>query len=183
MDIGQNTPPVANEKDWPARVLIFTGDGKGKTTAALGVAMRTMGHGRRVRVAQFFKSVDSGELTVLRSWPGVSLLRDGLGFPVGEQEPHRLAAARLWERVEASEAVEPSFLLILDEICLAVNRGMVEAEAVAALLRTRSPESVTIMTGRDAPPSLVELADTITEMHNTRHAYDQGRPAGEGVEY
>ncbi len=170
-------------------VIINTGPGKGKTTAALGTALRAVGNGMRVLVLQFLKgSWHYGELdAVLPFGDNFVLKQMGRGFvKVGgaETDPEDI---RLVEEAwnEARTAIESGDwdLVILDEINYAIGYGMLDPAAVAETLRNR-PEMVhVILTGRNAHPLLVELADTVTEMREVKHAYQKGILAQRGIEY
>lgn len=170
-------------------VLIHTGAGKGKTTAALGVAMRALGNGMRVLVLQFLKgSWDYGELHVAEGFGGSFAIRQmGRGFvKVGgaETDPEdlRLVAEAWQESVAAMQSGEWD-LVILDEILYSIGYGMLDAEAVAAELRGKPEMLHVILTGRNAPAVLVELADTVTEMREVKHAYTKGILAQRGIEF
>ena len=170
-------------------ILINTGPGKGKTTAALGTALRAVGNGMRVLVLQFLKgSWHYGELdAVLAHAPNFVLKQMGRGFvKVGgaETDPEdiRLVEAA-W--AEAREAILSGDwdLVILDEINYAISYGMLDPEQVAETLLAR-PEMVhVILTGRNAHAKLVEIADTVTEMREVKHAYQKGILAQRGIEY
>jgi cob(I)alamin adenosyltransferase len=170
-------------------LLINTGPGKGKTTAALGTALRAVGNGMRVLVLQFLKgSWHYGELdAVLPFGDNFVLKQMGRGFvKVGgaETDPEDI---RLVEEAwnEARAAIESGDwdLVVLDEINYAIGYGMLDPAAVAEALRKR-PEMVhVILTGRNAHPLLVELADTVTEMREVKHAYQKGILAQRGIEY
>jgi cob(I)alamin adenosyltransferase len=170
-------------------ILINTGPGKGKTTAALGTALRAVGNDMRVLVLQFLKgSWHYGELdAVLPHGDSFVLKQMGRGFvKVGgaETDPEdiRLVEAAWAEAREAILSGEWD-LVILDEINYAISYGMLAPEQVAETLRAR-PEMVhVILTGRNAHPLLVELADTVTEMREVKHAYQKGILAQRGIEY
>lgn len=169
------------------RVLVFTGEGKGKTTAALGMVCRALGHGQQVLVVQFVKGRESGEEAVLAAQPGVVFIRAGLGFLPREEGPeleqHRQAAQIAWQRA-ASEMRSGSWqMVVLDEICTAVRRGLLAAEEVAGAVRQTAPGTTLVLTGRDAAAELVKLADTVTEMRCIKHGYETGMPAQQGVEW
>ena len=170
-------------------LLINTGPGKGKTTAALGTALRAVGNGMRVLMLQFLKgSWHYGELdAVLPFGENFVLKQMGRGFvKVGgaETDPEDLRMVQAaW--AEARAAIESGEwdLVVLDEINYAISYKMLDAEAVAETLRNR-PEMVhVILTGRNAHPLLVELADTVTEMREVKHAYQRGILAQRGIEY
>jgi cob(I)alamin adenosyltransferase len=170
-------------------ILINTGPGKGKTTAALGTALRAVGNGMRVLVLQFLKgSWHYGELDAVLPFGDNFVLRQmGRGFvKVGgaETDPEDI---RLVEEAwaEARTAIESGDwdLVVLDEINYAIGYGMLDPAAVADTLRNR-PEMVhVILTGRNAHPLLVEIADTVTEMREVKHAYQKGILAQRGIEY
>jgi cob(I)alamin adenosyltransferase len=170
-------------------ILINTGAGKGKTTAALGTALRAVGNGMRVLMLQFLKgSWHYGELDAAEAFGGKFVLKQmGRGFvKVGgaETDPEdiRLVEAA-WD--EAREAIYSGEwdLVVLDEINYAIGYKMLDAAVVAEALRGR-PEMVhVILTGRNAHPLLVELADTVTEMKEVKHAYGKGILAQRGIEY
>ncbi len=150
----------------PARglVLIFTGRGKGKTTAALGSALRAVGHGQRVLMIQFIKGArDTGESAAAAHLPGLELRPLGRGLPGRSRDlaPHREAARLAWETVRAEMAAGRWELLILDEVFAALNRGFVTVEELAGLLTGRPPGVNLILTGRGCPPELYPRADCV----------------------
>jgi cob(I)alamin adenosyltransferase len=170
-------------------ILINTGSGKGKTTAALGTALRAVGNGMRVLVLQFLKgSWHYGELDAVLAHQGNFVLKQmGRGFvKVGgaETDPEdiRLVEAAWAEAREAILSGEWD-LVVLDEINYAISYGMLAPEQVAETLRARPPMVHVILTGRNAHPLLVELADTVTEMREVKHAYQKGILAQRGIEF
>jgi cob(I)alamin adenosyltransferase len=170
-------------------LLINTGPGKGKTTAALGTAMRAAGNGMRVLVLQYIKgSWDYGELHAAEKFDGDLAIRQmGRGFvKVGgaETDPEdvRLVEEAWAESVRAMQSGEWD-LLVLDEINYAIGYGMLDPAVVVAALRDRPEMLHVILTGRNAHPSLVELADTVTEMRDVKHAYTRGILAQRGIEF
>ena len=170
-------------------LLIHTGPGKGKTTAALGTAMRAAGNGMRVLVLQFIKgSWDYGELHAAEKFDGDFVIRQmGRGFvKVGgaETDPEdlRLVQEAWAESVRAMQSGDWD-LLVLDEINYAIGYGMLDPEVVAEELAKRPPMLHVILTGRNAHPSLIELADTVTEMRDVKHAYTRGILAQRGIEF
>ena len=167
-------------------VLLNTGHGKGKSSAAFGVMGRGWARGWRVAVVQFIKG---------GKWKtGERKLADHLGI-----EWHILGDGFTWESTDLDETAAKGRhawsvarekllsgdydLLILDEVTYAVKYGWVPVEDVVTALRDRAPKTNVVMTGRDAPPELIEAADTVTEMHKVKHAYDQGIKALKGIEY
>jgi cob(I)alamin adenosyltransferase len=178
-------------------ILINTGPGKGKTTAALGTALRAAGNGMRVLILQFLKgSWHYGELDAIAALgaalgtpedPAIVIRQMGRGFvKVGgaETDPEDLRMVQdAWN--DAAQAILSGDwdLIILDEINYAIGYKMLDPEKVADTLRGK-PEMVhVILTGRNAHPSLVELADTVTEMRETKHAYQKGILAQRGIEF
>jgi cob(I)alamin adenosyltransferase len=170
-------------------ILINTGEGKGKTTAALGVALRAVGNGMRVLMIQFLKgSWQSGEVKAAGAFGERFVIRPmGRGFvKVGgaeaEAEDIRLVEAA-WD--EAREAIGSGEwdLVVLDEINYVIGYGMLDAAVVAEALGSRPEKVHVILTGRDAHPLLVELADTVTEMREVKHAYQKGILAQRGIEF
>ena len=166
-----------------ARILIFTGPGAGKTSAALGKVLRLVGHGRRVVVVRFLKSGASGELSALERL-GVPVHTCGLGFvrrpgspPIAE---HRQAAQAGLEL--ARDLLAEVDALMLDEVCGAVSLGVLDEAPVLDLLRQVRPGQVCLCTGRDASPGLIAAADTVSELGEIKHAYRAGVPAMAGVE-
>lgn len=170
------------------RILIFTGEGKGKTTAALGMVVRAAGHGKRVLVVQFLKSDDSvGELAGCRSLPGVEIRQMGCGFvpnaASAEFERHREAAREALALAQRALESGEYDLMVLDEACVAVVRRLISEQQMLELLELGEEKTSIILTGRGATSRLIERADTVTEMRCLRHAYQQGIPSQEGVEY
>ena len=170
-------------------LLINTGPGKGKTTAAMGTALRAVGNGMRVLMLQFLKgSWHYGELDAVQALGSNFILKQmGRGFvKVGgaetDPEDQRLVQ-EAWN--EAQQAINSGEwdMVILDEINYAIGYGMLDPAIVAEALRNR-PEMVhVILTGRNAHPLLVELADTVTEMREVKHAYEKGILAQRGIEF
>ena len=183
-------PPVdrqVEKPDGPRRglVLIHTGDGKGKSTAAFGLALRAHGRGKQVRIYQFMKvpSARFGEHRVFEQL-GVPLIGLGDGFSWKSKDlDHSAALAREgWARAEATIRGGEHFLVVLDEIMYPLRYGWVPLDAVLACLRERPPHVHVVLTGRGAPAELIALADTVTEMSLVKHHYQAGVPAQRGIE-
>lgn len=179
---------MIEHKQTGSRILVFTGDGKGKTTAALGMALRALGHGQRVLFLQFMKGDDStGEIAAFRSLLGIEFVQTGLGFvprPGHPNYPKHQAAARVaLARVDGALLEGAADLVVLDEVCTAVSSGLLEAQAVLAVLEKARPGTHLVLTGRGAPAAFIERADTVTEMRCVKHALSSGRSADEGVEW
>jgi cob(I)alamin adenosyltransferase len=169
------------------RVLVFTGDGKGKTTAALGMAFRAAGHRMHTCVVQFIKSDTSvGEMAAAEASQQIEIHPTGLGFLPPDDSPlltsHRAAAQTGLQHAAAALTSGRFSLVVLDEICLAVARGLIDHRQVVELISLATPEMCLVLTGRDATPELIALADTATEMRCIKHGMDQGIKAQDGVE-
>ena len=169
------------------RILLFTGDGKGKTTAALGMALRAQGHGMRVCMIQFVKAdADVGEVRALSQALQATIVQTGLGFlpkPTDARwADHRAAAEAGLRQAAAALASGPYDLVILDEVCLAVERGLLKESDVVDAVRAAAPTLCVVLTGRGATPGLIALADTVTDMHCVKHGMQRGIPAQKGVE-
>jgi cob(I)alamin adenosyltransferase len=169
-------------------VLVFTGDGKGKTTAALGLVLRTLGHGERVAVLQFIKGGwEPGEARALARF-GDDLhwhaLGEGFTWETQDRERDRQTVQAAWEQ-SLRYLEDASFqLVVLDEVNVALKLGYLELEALLAGLDRRPPLTHVALTGRGAPPALVERADLVTEMRLLRHPFrEQGVRAQAGIEF
>jgi len=168
------------------RVIVNTGDGKGKTTAAFGAALRASGHGQKVAVVQFIKGTwDYGEVRAVEGCPNIEVTRIGSGFTWLAEDPAepRALAQEAWTVARALALSDRYDLLVLDELNCAIVEGFVDVDDVLAMLADRPRRLSVIITGREAPPELVEAADTVTEMRCVKHAFFQGVPAKRGVEY
>jgi cob(I)alamin adenosyltransferase len=167
-------------------VLLNTGHGKGKSSAAFGVMGRGWARGWRVGVVQFVKS---GKWKVgerkLADHLGIEWQTLGDGFTWESTDLDETAAKgrHAWDVASAKLASGEYDLLILDELTYAISYGWVPVEAVVAGIRDRAPKTNVVVTGRDAAPELVEIADTVTEMRKVKHAYEQGIKAKKGIEY
>ena len=170
-------------------IHVYTGDGKGKTTAALGLALRAAGRGRQVIVLQFLKGRSTGEIAALQSLPQVTLLRNSrdygffaaLDATVQAQirQEHNANLARAFTAVEQGRCD----LLILDEAAAAYQLNALDRAAIDQLL-CHKPESLElVLTGRDAPPSFLAAADYISEIRKIKHPFDEGIMAREGIEF
>jgi cob(I)alamin adenosyltransferase len=168
------------------RILVFTGDGKGKTSAAFGSALRASGHGLKVAIIQFIKGPwNYGEVKALTACSGVELHRIGSGYTwlaVDPNVPRRLAQ-EAWRRAEELVMSDRYDLVVLDELNCAVAEGYVPVKELLDLLARRPGRLSMIITGRAAAPELIETADTVTEMLCVKHAFAQGVPARKGIEY
>ena len=163
---------------------VYTGDGKGKTTAAIGLAVRALGAGMRVYFAQFLKSGDYSEKKVLEKLDNLIFRQYGKsGFITREpSDEDREMASRGVE--EAGEALRSGAfgLVILDEINVACKLGLITSDAVMSLLRERRDMTELVLTGRKASQELIDAADLVTEMRSVKHYFVSGVPARRGIE-
>lgn len=166
-------------------VQIYTGDGKGKTTAALGLALRAAGAGIRVFFAQFLKGQDYSEIKALQQFSGLITVRQyGTGrFIYGKPTPADITTAQagLHEAARIMAAGEYG-LVILDEATVAVDYELFQVEALLAAMHHRAAQVEVVITGRRAPQALVDAADLVTEMREIKHYYHAGVNARTGIE-
>jgi len=167
----------------PGRLHVYTGDGKGKTTAALGLALRAVGAGLRVCVLQFAKGRQCSELAALERL-GVVVRQFGQPrFIRGLPEPADIAAAQAGlQEARAILAGGAYDLVVLDEACIAVHYGLYSANELLDAVAGRGPHVEVVVTGRRAHPKLIEYADLVTDMVEVKHYYRDGIPARPGIE-
>jgi cob(I)alamin adenosyltransferase len=169
-------------------VLVFTGDGKGKTTAALGLVLRTLGHGEQVAVVQFIKGGwQPGEAKALELF-GEALhwhaLGEGFTWETQDRERDRERVQQAWQRSLDYLAASDRKLVVLDEVNVALKLGYLQLEQVLEGLALRPPLTHVALTGRGAPAGLLERADLVTEMKLLRHPFrEQGVKAQAGIEF
>jgi cob(I)alamin adenosyltransferase len=166
-------------------VQVYTGDGKGKTTAALGVSVRSLVAGHRVYFAQFIKGMKTGELSLSDSFPEFTIVQYGEGrFIDGKPQESDIVAARKGLDVCAEVLRSGEYdLVVLDEINVALHYGLFELSEVLAVLTGRAPHVDVICTGRYASAGLIEAADLVTEMKKIKHYYAAGVRARRGIEF
>lgn len=173
-------------------VIVNTGDGKGKTTASIGLAVRAAGSGLRVLIIQFIKGRwKTGESQSLpKLAPGIQLVRMGMGFTIERlrdpripMEEHEEAASRAFERAREVVLADEYDMVVLDEILGSIKAGLIPLDDVLALIREKPARLHLVLTGRGAPPELVDAADLVTEMKLIKHPYQQGIKAQRGIEF
>jgi len=166
-------------------IHLYTGNGKGKTTAALGLALRAVGAGKRVFIAQFVKGMHYSELEVLKRIPEIELKQFGLDcFIVNSPTLKDIeAASKGLAEVSLIIAKNEVDILILDEICIALHYHLFTVEEVMDVLKMKPESMEIVMTGRYAPKELYAVADLITEMNDIKHYYSKGIEARKGIEY
>ncbi len=169
-------------------VHIYTGTGKGKTTAAIGLGIRACGTGRKVLMVQFLKGRTSGEEAVInRLAPDFEIRKhkkfDKFSWQLSSGEKEELKPDILGLFEYAVNSAEGRDLIILDEIMAAVNTGFIELERVTGFVKNKPEGLELVLTGRDAPSELVELADYVSDINEVKHPMSKGIPAREGVEF
>jgi len=168
-------------------IIINTGNGKGKTTAALGMALRALGHNHKVLIIQLFKGAAFyGEQNTFKNFPDLDFFsfapKHPFCFPKIQKEIVVAECAAALEKLSAI-ALDKYNLIILEEFNIAVRDGYIEKEALLPLIKRFSENSTIVVTGRAAPQELIDIADTVTEMKEIKHAYNAGIPAQRGVEF
>ena len=178
---------LATKTEERGLVIVHTGTGKGKSTAAFGMVMRCLGHGMRVGIVQFIKGAwDTGERHVLARFPELVTCRAmGEGFTWDTQDRARdIAAARAaWEQAKALIA-DPSYrLVLLDELNIVLRYDYLPIAEVVETLKGKPRDLHLVITGRNAKPELIELADLVTEMMMVKHPFRSGVKAQKGIEF
>lgn len=168
-------------------LLVTTGNGKGKSSSAFGMAMRALGHGMRVGIVQFIKGkTATGEEQFLRRFPDeVSFHVMGEGFTWETQDRERdiACAQRAWQQARQCLSDPAIGMVVLDELNIALKYRYLDVEHIIADLRARPAMQHVIVTGRAAPPELIAIADTVTEMQPVKHAFAAGIAAQPGIEW
>ncbi len=167
------------------KIQVYTGDGKGKSTAAVGQAIRALGHRHRVLLVQFLKGRPSGEVKVLEGMENVTVERFGSSkFVCGSPTPEDIELAKEGFGKAREAVLSGGYdLVILDEINLLVDYKMLDVEEVIKLIKERPKGIELILTGRNAHPRIVEAADLVSEVRAVKHYYKEGVEARPGVEY
>ncbi len=175
--------PTDSEK---GLVMVYTGDGKGKTTAALGLALRCSGHGGRVMVVQFMKGRTYGELKAAKLLPGLEILMAGRDVFVNKKNPEKIDVEMAREGFDRAAKYVNSGeyrMVILDEMNVALDYGLIDIKPVLQLIKKRPPGVDLVFTGRNAPEALMEAADLVSEVREIKHHYREGVAARAGIEY
>ncbi len=167
--------------------LVLTGEGKGKSSSAFGMAFRAAGWGMKVCVIQFIKGKwKTGEQQAAEKFDNIEwhALGDGFTWDTKNPEQDIRTSRAIWELCKAKVRSQEFDLLVFDEINYCASYGWIEGAEIAAFIREEKPAWMhLVLTGRGAPPELIEVADTVTEMRPLKHAYDAGIPAQQGVEF
>ncbi|KFZ37474.1 cobinamide adenolsyltransferase [Shewanella mangrovi] len=176
---------VAAASDEKGVLLVLTGNGKGKSTAGFGTVARAVGHGKNAAVVQFIKgSWECGERKLLEN-AGVQFEVMGTGFTWDTQDRDKdtAAAEKAWQAAEQWLSDDSIDVLLLDELTYMVSFHYLELEKVLTALKNRPPMQHVIITGRNCHRQLIELADTVSEINNVKHAFDRGVKAQPGFDY
>lgn len=188
MDI-QNPPTEAPQQQEHAErrglLIVNTGDGKGKSTAAFGLALRAFGRGKAVRIFQFMK-VPSARFGEHRAFEKLGIPIEGLGDGFSWKSKDLERSAQLardgWARAAQAILSGEHFLVVLDELTYPIIYGWVPLDDVVNTLKNRPSEVHVVLTGRDCPAEIVAIADTVSEVRKVKHAYEAGIPAQRGIE-
>jgi len=177
---------VAAAEEERGLLLVFTGNGKGKTTAAWGTVARALGYGYEVGVVQFIKGEwECGERLALENNEGLEIVTMSTGFTWDTQnrESDKQACEETWLAAKAMLNDPQRYLVVLDEITYMLKFGYLDITRVVDALNTRPTEQTVIITGRNAHRTLLEMADTVTEMVEVRHGFNQGLKARRGIDF
>jgi len=166
-------------------IHLYTGNGKGKTTAAIGLAIRAAGAGKKVFIGQFVKGMHYSEMDSLKHIPEIEIKQYGLDcFIVNQPTQKDIDAARKGlEEVAEIISRNKYDMIILDEICIAIHYHLFEIGKVIALLKAKPQKMEIVLTGRYAPPELIRIADLVTEMKEIKHYFNKGINARKGIEF
>ena len=178
---------VASKTIEKGLLVVNTGPGKGKTTAAFGLALRMLGHGKRVGVVQFIKGGwHTGEKDAFAAFGDKIVwhtMGEGFTWETQDRERDVAAAGRAWEKAKELIADPTISLVVLDELNIALRYEYLDLDKVVAALKARRPDLHVVVTGRNAKPALIEAADLVTEMGQTKHHFAAGVKAQQGIEF
>lgn len=170
-------------------IYCYTGNGKGKTTAALGLALRASGYGMKSCIIQFMKGTwTTGEIEALKKIPEIELKQMGKGFykildDRFTEKEHQNAAHEALTTIEECISSKQHDILVLDEVNVAVDLKLLDASAVVAVLKKATPPLHILLTGRNAPREFMEIADLVTEMKEIKHPFQKGIQAVKGLDF
>ncbi|MEM9100898.1 MAG: cob(I)yrinic acid a,c-diamide adenosyltransferase [Pseudomonadota bacterium] len=176
---------IRSARDKKGLLIVNTGHGKGKSTAAFGTVARAVGHGKKAAVVQFIKGQwTCGERDLLQTH-GVEFIVMGTGFTWNTQDKDadKKAAEEVWKKTLSWLQTAALDLLVLDELTYMINFGYLDLESVIKAIKERPPMQHLIITGRDCPKKLMDLADTVSEINSIKHAFDAGIKAQKGIDY
>ena len=184
---GPQTPPTHKPSQKKGLIIVHTGEGKGKTTAALGLAFRALGYGFKVLMVQFIKGAwHYGELESAKRFEGLMEIRPmGEGFTWDTKNPERdrQKAHEAWEFGRKAALSSQYHMVIFDEINYVIKYDYLSVQEVVQFLKEKPADLHVVLTGRDAAPEIIELADLVTEMREVKHPYKKGIKAQKGIEF
>jgi len=187
--LGISSSVTARKKKIKGLVIVYTGDGKGKTTAALGMALRAAGHGMKTLIIQFIKSYKRyGELEFLKKYDcGIEIKTMGKGYvkmkgDVHPFEEHVKAAKKTLEFAREQIQSKKYHIIVLDEINIALDKKLLSFKEIADLIKQKPPDLHLILTGRRAPRKLIQLADLVSEVKEIKHPFRKGILEQKGIE-
>ncbi len=166
-------------------LLVITGNGKGKTTSGFGMITRALGHGQTCAVAQFIKGTwDNGEKNLLEKL-GVTfhVMATGFTWETQDKQKDTLAAQKVWQQCKTLLSDDSIDVILLDELTYMVTYGYIELEEIVQTLENRPSEQSVIITGRAAHRTLLEMADTVSEVRNVKHGFEAGLKARKGIDW
>lgn len=166
-------------------IHVYTGDGKGKTTAAVGIAVRAIGNGLKVLFIQFIKALPTGEIEILKKFPEmIDIYRCSTGFIYEKPDNNQKEIIKnCITEIEQKILKNKYDMIILDEFCNTINLGLISREVAEKLIKLKPADAELIITGRDAPQWLIEKAHLVTEMRKIKHYFDIGIKARKGIEF
>ncbi|MCK9505294.1 MAG: cob(I)yrinic acid a,c-diamide adenosyltransferase [Porticoccaceae bacterium] len=168
-------------------MIVLTGNGKGKSSSAFGMVMRSLGYGYKVGVVQFIKGeqLSGEEIYIREQCPQVDFYQMGTGFTWNTQDRSAdiAAAERSWQQAERMLADASFHLVVLDELTYMLSFKYLDESRVLAALQNRPPEQSVVVTGRGGGSALIDIADTVTELKDVKHAYEAGIKARKGVDF
>lgn len=166
-------------------IQLYTGNGKGKTTASIGLAIRAAGAGKKVYIAQFVKGMHYAELDALKRFPEIKVIQYGLDCFIKNKPTEKdIKAAQIGLKEVAKIVVGNNYdMVVLDEVCIALYYHLFEVSELIGILQNKPEGMEIILSGRYAPPELIEIADLVTEMKEIKHYFTQGIKARKGIEF
>lgn len=175
-------------KEEKGLVIVYTGEGKGKTTAALGLALRALGYGKKILIIQFGKQTSSGELKSFEKFNSVKVVQGGKGFVgiLGDKldfKEHKKAALEIFGKLKKEMVSGKWDLIIADEIIGAVSATLLSEELVLDLIDQKPKQVDLVLTGRGASKQLINKADLVSEMKSVKHPFQIGAKAKAGIDY
>ncbi|KNF07071.1 putative cob(I)yrinic acid a c-diamide adenosyltransferase [Gottschalkia purinilytica] len=170
-------------------IQVYTGNGKGKTTAAIGLGIRALGRGLKVYMVQFLKTSDTGELHVIKNLDGFDIFRferpRGFFWTLSDSDKIELQKDidKAMEFVKETIKNNSCDLLILDEVMGAIGNGLIDKNELISLLKSKHESMEIVLTGRNVPQEIAEIANYISEINPVKHSFDEGIPARKGIEF